>query len=43
MIGMILCGGKGKRLPTIGEDIPKPLVEIKDGYSVRIKDYYRAR
>jgi len=38
MIGMILCGGKGKT-----EDIPKPLVEIKDGYSVRIKDYYRAR
>lgn len=34
MIGLILCGGKGKRLRPITEDIPKPLVEIKDGYTV---------
>ena len=36
MIGMILCGGMGKRLTshTKEEDIPKTLIEIKDDYTV---------
>ena len=36
MIGMILCGGMGKRLSshTQEEDIPKTLIEIKDDYTV---------
>ena len=34
MIGMILCGGYGKRLTSLTEDLPKALIEIKDGYTV---------
>jgi len=34
MIGMILCGGMGKRLTSHTEDIPKTLIEIKEGYTV---------
>jgi NDP-sugar pyrophosphorylase family protein len=36
MIGMILCGGYGKRLVshTKEEDIPKTLIEIKDDYTI---------
>lgn len=33
-VGMILCGGYGKRLRPITERIPKPLIEIKDGYTI---------
>ncbi len=34
MIGAILCGGYGKRLKPITDQIPKPLIEIKDGYTI---------
>ena len=34
MIGMILCGGYGKRLRPITDSIPKPMVEIKSGYTL---------
>jgi NDP-sugar pyrophosphorylase family protein len=34
MIGMILCGGMGKRLTSHAVDIPKTLIEIKDNYTV---------
>ncbi len=32
--GMILCGGFGKRLRPLTERVPKPLIEIKDNYSI---------
>lgn len=34
MIGMILCGGSGKRLRPITNERPKPLVEIREGYTI---------
>jgi len=34
MIGMILCGGYGKRLTSLTENTPKALIEIKDSYTV---------
>ena len=34
MIGMILCGGYGKRLTSLTEDLPKALIEIKDDYTI---------
>lgn len=34
MIGLILCGGYGKRLTSLTEDLPKTLIEIKDDYTI---------
>lgn len=34
MLGMVLCGGQGKRLRPITNDMPKTLVEIKEGYTI---------
>ncbi len=34
MIGAILCGGYGKRLKPLTDDIPKPLLEIKKDYTI---------
>ena len=39
-VGMILCGGFGKRLRPITEKIPKPLVEIKDNYTILDKQLF---
>lgn len=38
--GMILCGGLGKRLRPTTEKIPKPLVEIKDNYTILDKQLF---
>ena len=34
MLGMVLCGGHGKRLRPLTNDMPKTLVEIKEGYTI---------
>lgn len=34
MIGMILCGGYGKRFRPLTEEVPKVLLEIKSGYTI---------
>jgi NDP-sugar pyrophosphorylase family protein len=34
MIGMILCGGYGKRFRPLTDTTPKVMLEIKDGYSI---------
>lgn len=34
MIGMILCGGHGKRFGSAGVGVPKSLLEIKDNYTI---------
>src|SRR5690606_32019555 len=39
-VGMILCGGFGKRLRPITEKIPKPLIEIKDDYTILDKQLF---
>ena len=39
-VGMILCGGFGKRLRPITETVPKPLVEIKDDYAILDKQLF---
>ncbi|MEM3086493.1 MAG: sugar phosphate nucleotidyltransferase [Halobacteria archaeon] len=33
-VGMVLCGGHGKRLMPLTQDIPKPLVELRPGYTI---------
>ncbi|TMS40826.1 MAG: glucose-1-phosphate adenylyltransferase, partial [Methanobacterium sp.] len=38
--GLILCGGFGKRLRPLTEKIPKPLVEIKDNYTILDKQLF---
>lgn len=39
-VGMILCGGFGKRLRPITETVPKPLVEIKEDYAILDKQLF---
>ncbi|MDR1721490.1 MAG: nucleotidyltransferase family protein, partial [Methanobrevibacter sp.] len=39
-VGMILCGGFGKRLRPVTEKIPKPLVEIKEDYTILDKQLF---
>ncbi|HTX60916.1 MAG TPA: sugar phosphate nucleotidyltransferase [Methanobacterium sp.] len=39
-VGMILCGGFGKRLRPLTEKIPKPLIEIKDNYTILDKQLF---
>lgn len=40
MIGMILAGGMGKRLRPITYQTPKPLIEIKEGYTILDKQLF---
>jgi len=39
-IGMILCGGFGKRLRPLTETIPKPLIELKKDYTILDKQLF---
>jgi NDP-sugar pyrophosphorylase family protein len=39
-VGMILCGGFGKRLRPLTESVPKPLIEIKDDYTILDKQLF---
>ena len=39
-VGMILCGGYGKRLRPVTETVPKPLIEIKDDYTILDKQLF---
>ncbi len=39
-VGMILCGGFGKRLRPVTETVPKPLVEIKEDYAILDKQLF---
>ena len=40
MIGMVLCGGYGKRLRPLTYDVPKSLIEIKKGYTILDKQIF---
>ena len=39
-VGMILCGGFGKRLRPVTETVPKPLVELKEDYTILDKQIF---
>lgn len=38
--GVVLAGGYGKRLMPLTNEIPKPLLEIKDGYTILDKQIF---
>jgi len=40
MIGMILCGGYGKRLQQFEPYLPKVLLDIKDGLTILDKQLF---
>lgn len=40
MIGMILCGGYGKRLKPLTDEIPKPLIELRHNYTILDKQLF---
>src|SRR5512146_2486832 len=40
MIGMILCGGSGKKLKPYTDNTPAPLVEIKDDVTILDKQLF---
>ncbi|MDI6643057.1 MAG: sugar phosphate nucleotidyltransferase [Candidatus Hodarchaeaceae archaeon] len=41
MLGMILCGGPGKRFRPLTETTPKALFELKDGYTVTDRQLFQ--
>jgi len=43
MIGMILCGGLGKRFRGVSQDTPKTLSEIKPGYTITDRQLFQYR
>lgn len=40
MIGMILCGGSGRRLKPYTDTLPAPLIEIKENYTILDKQLF---
>ncbi len=40
MIGMILCGGSGKRLKPYTDSTPTPLIEIKNDFTILDKQIF---
>jgi NDP-sugar pyrophosphorylase family protein len=40
MIGMILCGGSGKRLKPYTDSMPTPLIEVKDNCTILDKQIF---
>lgn len=43
MIGMILCGGYGKRFYPLTHEVPKVLLELKEGYTILDKQLFNYR
>jgi len=43
MIGMILCGGLGKRFRAFSQNTPKTLFEIKPGYTITDRQLFQYR
>lgn len=43
MIGMILCGGYGKRFYPLTHEVPKVLLELKEGYTILDRQLFNYR